>query len=60
MILRPKDTDGNSEMTAVDYMVMFMVFSFIWIVLWLKESNVFVLMASVSTYYFDSGPNGEG
>jgi hypothetical protein len=47
-------------MTAVDYMIMYMVFAFLWIVLWLKESNVFVLMASVSTYYFDSGPNGEG
>jgi hypothetical protein len=57
---RPVDAEGKSEMTAVDYMIMYMVFAFIWIVLWLKESNVFVLMASVSTYYFDSGPNGEG
>ena len=57
---RPTNDKGETEMTAVDYMIIFMVFSFIWIVLWLKESNVFVLMASVSTYYFESGPQGEG
>jgi len=37
-----------------------MMFSFLWIVLYLKDLNIFVLMASVSTYYFSSGPNGEG
>jgi len=45
-------------MTKEDYMMYFMEFAFLWIVLWLKDTNVFVLMASVSTYYFDSGPNG--
>jgi len=61
MLPRPVNAETNKpEMTAVDYMIMYMVFAFLWIVLWLKESNVFVLMASVSTYYFDSGPNGEG
>lgn len=44
----------------VDYMNDFMLFAFLWVVIYLKDTNVFVLMASVSTYYFDSGPNGEG
>lgn len=56
----PVDDKGKRVQTKEDYMVDFMIFSCLWVVIWLKDSNVFVLMASVSTYYFDSGPSGEG
>ena len=39
---------------TIKYMVYFMAFTLIWVLMYLKDSNVFVLMASVSTYYFDS------
>jgi len=41
-------------------MIYFMTFTLIWVLLYLKESNIFVLMASVSTYYFDSNASNEG
>jgi len=53
---RSMDTSG-AEIEGYDtikYMVYFMCFTLIWVIMYLKDSNVFVLMASVSTYYFDS------
>ena len=49
--------DGDNSIT---YMIAFMFFTLIWVLVYLKESNVFVLMGSVSTYYFDSNANNEG
>lgn len=51
-----KDDDDNT----ITYMILFMTFSLLWVLVYLKESNVFVLMASVSTYYFDSDASNEG
>lgn len=38
----------------------FMLFCFTWITFFLKETNIFTLMASVATYYFDSNAQKEG
>ena len=51
---RPKGEEDN----ATSYMMGFMFFSYAWINLYIKECNIFALMASVSTFYYDSGPNG--
>lgn len=53
-------TQGDDVDNRVKYIMYFMIFSLLWIVLYLKETNVFVLMSCVSMYYFDSGPNSEG
>lgn len=37
-----------------------MGFALTWTVFFLKETNVFTLMASVSTYYFDSNAQRDG
>lgn len=41
-------------------MMDFMKFSYLWIVLYIKELNIFVLMASVSQFYFDSNATATG
>jgi hypothetical protein len=50
------DEDDNTIL----YMIFFMFFTLLWVLVYLKESNVFVLMCSVSTYYFDSNASNEG
>ena len=41
-------------------MICFMFFTLVWVLVYFKDSNVFVLMASVSTYYFNSTKDTEG
>jgi len=42
------------------YLALFMIFGILWIVAWLDYSARFVIMASATSYYFDSNPEGEG
>lgn len=51
---------SKEDDNSIFYMICFMTFTLVWVLLYLKESNIFVLMASVSTYYFDSNKNNEG
>jgi len=46
--------EDSQEGANIAYITFFMFFNFLWILFWIKECNIFVIMYAVSTYYFDS------
>lgn len=52
--------EDSQEGANIAYITFFMFFNFLWILFWIKECNIFVIMYAVSTYYFDSDAKREG
>lgn len=44
----------------MNYMLYYQYFALVWVTLFLNESNIFALMCSVSTFYFDSNSESTG
>jgi len=53
-----KDLLWNDK--KIKYMALFMFFGLLWIMAWLKYTCNFICMVAASSYYFNSGPSGEG